>query len=216
MGSQWAQLYDAGADRLPATATLHRATDRPLVERITGEARRLTLAVVTSGVDGELLVTAGFGTRVRHGLRLVEGPEPLWERPVGKVLIRSRHLDSRHLDDGLAAPAVRVCGYLIAVTHTGGRSRTTVRGLATAARLLGIALAGTVAMGSAHPRLLRSADETAPANDDAGVAAALEHFFVPGTLSDPPRLHAAAGRVEDPASHAPYRLEAPTARHVSP
>ncbi|MFH8239141.1 hypothetical protein [Streptomyces sp. NPDC018321] len=69
-----------------------------------------------------------------------------------KVLIRSRHLD----DDSLAAPAVHVCGYLIAVMHSGGRSWATVRGLATAARLLGIALAGTVTMGNARPaRLLR-------------------------------------------------------------
>ncbi|MFC7982979.1 hypothetical protein [Streptomyces sp. NPDC057336] len=129
MSGQGAQLYDVGGDRLPATAALDRATDRSLVERITGEAWRLALAVVTSEVDGELLLTAGFGTRVRHGRRLVQGPEPLWERPVEKVLVRSRHSG----DAGLAAPAVRVCGYLIAVMRSGGHSRTTVRGLATAA-----------------------------------------------------------------------------------
>ncbi|MBC2902415.1 HAD family hydrolase [Streptomyces cupreus] len=198
---QGAQLYDVGADRLLASATLDRATVRALVDRIAEAAGPLELGAVTAGLDGEFLVTAGFGERVRHGWRLVEDRAALWSHPVEKVLIRSRRPDLD--DDRLAALALRVCAGRIAVTHSGegmvellpaGVSKAS--GLAAAARRLGFGAAGTiafgdmpndipmlewaahgVAMGNAHAELRSRADEIAPTNEEDGVAAVLERLF---------------------------------------
>ncbi|MFF9867105.1 HAD family hydrolase [Streptomyces sp. NPDC013953] len=212
---QGAQLYDVGADRLLATATLDRPTVRALVSRIAEEAGPLALGVVTAGLAGEFLVTPGFGERVRHGWRLVDDPGALWAHPVEKVLIRSRRLG----DDALAALAGRVCADRIAVTHSGEGMVELLpagvdkgSGLAAAARLLGFTAADTiafgdmpndipmlrwaghgVAMGNAHPRLRQHADETAPGNDDDGVATVLERLFppLPDSPSRPPTARSA-------------------------
>ncbi|MDX3536033.1 Cof-type HAD-IIB family hydrolase [Streptomyces sp. MB09-01] len=208
---QGAQLYDVGADRLLSSATLDRSTVRELVERIAESAGPLELGVVTAGLSGEFLVTPGFGERVRHGWRLVEGHTDLWTRPVEKVLIRSRRLD----DDALAALAHRVCAGRIAVTHSGegmvellpaGVSKAT--GLAAAARRLGFSAADTVAfgdmpndipmlewaahgvaMGNAHAALRRHADEIAPTNEEDGVAVVLERLFPPAHAARPASTH---------------------------
>ena len=196
---QGAQLYDVGAHRLLASATLDRAAVRALVDRIAEAAGGLELGVVTAGLTGEFLVTPAFGERVRHGWRLVERQTDLWARPVEKVLIRSRRLD----DDELAALAHRLCADEIAVTHSGenmvellpaGVSKAS--GLAAAAHRLGFTAADTiafgdmpndipmlrwaghgVAMGNGHPELRRWADEIAPTNEEDGVAVVLERLF---------------------------------------
>ena len=67
---QGAQLYDADADRLLATVPLDRSVVRELVGRIAELTGPLELAVVTAGLDGRFLVTAGFAERLRHGWRL--------------------------------------------------------------------------------------------------------------------------------------------------
>ncbi|MFJ3640744.1 HAD family hydrolase [Streptomyces sp. NPDC090108] len=198
---QGAQLYDAGAHRLLSSATLDRPLVRALVDRIVEAAGPLEFAVVTTGLDGEFLVTRGFGDRVRHGWRLVEEHTALWERPVEKVLIRSRRLD----DDRLAALAQRICAGQVAVTHSGegmvellpaGVSKAS--GLAEASRRLGFGAADTiafgdmpndipmlawaghgVAMGNAHAELRRHAAEIAPTNEEDGVASVLERLFPP-------------------------------------
>ncbi|WP_329485282.1 HAD family hydrolase [Kitasatospora sp. NBC_01246] len=198
---QGAQLYDVGADRLLSSQGLHGPTVRPLVARIAEQAGPLRLAVVTAGLTGDFLVTPGFESRLRHGWRLAESPDDLWARPVDKVLIRHDHLG----DDELAALARRVCADEVAVTHSGeglvellpaGVSKAS--GLAAAAALLGFTPADTiafgdmpndipmiewagygVAMGNAHAELRRRADETAPSNEEDGVAVVLERFFPP-------------------------------------
>ena len=198
---QGAQLYDAGAHRLLSSATLDRPTVRALTERIVDAAGPLEFGVVTAGLDGEFLVTRGFGERVRHGWRLVEDPAALWARPMEKVLIRSPLLD----DDRLAALARRTCAGRIEVTHSGegmvellpaGVSKAS--GLAAAARRLGFSAADTiafgdmpndipmlewaghgVAMGNAHAELRRRADEIARTNEEDGVATVLERLFPP-------------------------------------
>ncbi|MEV0194076.1 HAD family hydrolase [Kitasatospora purpeofusca] len=213
---QGAQLYDVGADRLLSSTALHAPTVRPLVARIAEQAGPLRLAVVTTGLAGEFKVLPGFESRLRHGWRLAEQPDDLWAQPVDKVLIRHDHLN----DDELAALAQQVCADHVTVTHSGeglvellpaGVSKAS--GLAAAAAMLGfkpdetlafgdmpndipmIEWAGHgVAMANAHPELRRRADETAPSNEDDGVAAVLERLF-PAAADDPP--------TDRPTSHRP-------------
>ncbi|MFE7076435.1 Cof-type HAD-IIB family hydrolase [Streptomyces sp. NPDC057620] len=198
---QGAQLYDAGRHRLLSSAVLDRSAVRVLAERIAEVAGPLEFAVVTAGLDGEFLVTRGFGERVRHGWRLVDEYAAMWEGPIEKVLIRSRRLD----DDRLAALAERICEGRVAVAHSGeGRIEllpagvSKAGGLAEAARKLGFGAADTiafgdmpndipmiswaghgVAMGNAHVELRRHAEEIAPTNEEDGVAAVLERLFPP-------------------------------------
>ncbi|MFF2409950.1 HAD family hydrolase [Streptomyces sp. NPDC058092] len=201
---QGGQLYDVGADRLLSSVSLNRTAARASVNRISELAGPLELGVVTAGLNGEFLVTSGFGERVRHGWRLVERHADLWARPLEKVLIRSPRLD----DDELAERAERACAGALSVTHSGkhvvellppGVSKAS--GLAEAARRLGFTAADTiafgdmpndipmlvwaahgVAMGNAHAELRSYADEIAPSNEEDGVAAVLERLF-------PPRPH---------------------------
>ncbi|MFE2350036.1 HAD family hydrolase [Kitasatospora cineracea] len=204
---QGAQLYDVGADRLLSSAALDGPTVRALIARIAEWAGPLKLAVATAGLAGEFMVTRGFESRLRHGWRLAERPSDLWAQPVDKVLIRHDRLG----DDELAALAQRVCADAVTVTHSGeglvellpaGVSKAS--GLAAAAALLGFEPADTVAfgdmpndismlewaghgvaMGNAHAELRRRADETAPSNEEDGVAVVLERLF-PSTPDRPP------------------------------
>ncbi|MFC8451509.1 HAD family hydrolase [Kitasatospora sp. NPDC057223] len=227
---QGAQLYDVGADRLLSSATLHGPTVRALVARIAEQAGPLKLAVVTAGLSGEFMVTPGFESRLRHGWRLAERPADLWAQPVDKVLIRHEGLD----DDELAALALEVCAGEVTVTHSGeglvellpaGVSKAS--GLAAAAALLGFKSADTiafgdmpndipmlewaghgVAMGNAHAELRRRADETAPSNEEDGVAVVLERLFPPA--AGPPATAGPAGDGPAPARPTADRPESRT------
>lgn len=200
---QGAQIYDAGHRRLLSATGLDRDLARAALARLTRTVGPLDLAVVTSGADGEFVITGGFGRGDERALAPYRSatPDTLWDLPVDKVLLRHRTLG----DTELAEAAARCAGPGLAVTHAGphivellpsGFDKGT--GLAEVARALGVTSrevtafgdmpndiplltwAGHgVAMANAHPGLKAVADEIAPANDEDGVAAVLERILGP-------------------------------------
>ncbi|WP_406181094.1 HAD family hydrolase [Streptomyces sp. NBC_01006] len=199
---QGAQLYDVTARRVLSTVALDRDLARTLVARLLAELAELgvpgelSLAVNTSGPEGEFVRTPAFPVRDTLSPVRTCRPRDLWRRPVDRVFLRHPVL----LDDDLAALAARVCGPLAAVTHSdrglveilpAGTDKGT--GLALAAERYGVDLADViafgdmpndipllsraghgVAMGNCHPDLKAVADEVAPHHDDDGVARVLE------------------------------------------
>ncbi|WP_331742629.1 Cof-type HAD-IIB family hydrolase (plasmid) [Streptomyces sp. NBC_00868] len=198
---QGTQIYDAGRRRLLSDAGLDPALARTALSRLTSLVGPTDLAVVTSGADGEFVITEGFGRGDERALapyRLAT-PEQLWDQPVDKVLLRHRTLS----DTELTEAAARCAGSGLTVTHAGPRivellpsGFDKATGLAQVARALGVPArdvtafgdmpndiplltwAGhAVAMANGHPELKAVADEIAPANDDDGVAAVLERIL---------------------------------------
>ncbi|KUJ37314.1 hydrolase [Streptomyces albus subsp. albus] len=199
---QGAQLYDATADRLLASAGLDRELARSVVDgtrrALGGEP--LELAVVTAAPANRFVVTPRFADRTRPGWEVVTDPEELFAEPVEKVLLRHRELP----DELVAATAAGIGGAEVSVTHSERgmiemlpAGVTKAAGLQRAAERLGFTPSETiafgdmpndiplltwagygVAMGNAHPDLRAVAHEVAPRNDEDGVAVVLERLFL--------------------------------------
>ncbi|MFF5185743.1 HAD family hydrolase [Streptomyces sp. NPDC000345] len=194
---QGAQVYDVDRDILLSQAVLDRTAAQAFVARLAGRVGRLRLAVVTSGLGSEFLVTPGFSRgdeRVLLPFRLVEDDD-LWNLTIDKVLLRHDVLT----DSELVAEAGVCCGPGLKVTHAGpgivellpsGFDKAT--GLSQVCAALGAAprevvafgdmpndipmltWAGhAVAMANGHADLKAVADEIAPPNDQDGVATVL-------------------------------------------
>ncbi|MEV0693839.1 HAD family hydrolase [Streptomyces sp. NPDC050388] len=194
---QGAQIYDVDRDILLSQAVLDRNAAQAFVARLARRIGRLHLAVVTSGLGSEFLITPGFGRkdeRVLSPFRLVED-EHLWNRAIDKVLLRHDVLT----DSGLVTEASVCCGPGLKVTHAGpgivellpsGFDKAT--GLSQVCAALGVAphevvafgdmpndvpmltWAGhAVAMANGHADVKAVADEIAPPNDQDGVATVL-------------------------------------------
>ncbi|MFJ6216875.1 HAD family hydrolase [Streptomyces sp. NPDC092296] len=198
---QGAQVYDAGRGRLLTGAELDRDAARDALARLAALVGPVELAVVTSGLHGEFLVTEGFGRGDERALAPFRPASvaQLWEQPVDKVLIRHRDLS----DGDLVAAAARCCGPGLTVVHAGPRMVDLLptgfdkaTGLARVADSLGVGSheviafgdmpndipmltwAGyAVAMGNAHPELKAVADEIAPDHDEDGVAVVLDRLL---------------------------------------
>ncbi|GAA2495004.1 hypothetical protein GCM10010406_33940 [Streptomyces thermolineatus] len=207
---QGAQVYDSGAHRLLSSATLDPAPARTLVERVAALTGPLDLAVATSGLDGEFVVTEGFPRGDEAALtpfRTVPGHR-LWERPVDKVFLRHATLP----DEELVAVASRLCDATVTVTHSGPRMVEVLPagvdkavGLARVVHGLGLRSSEVVAfgdmpndipmldwaghavaMGNCHPGLKEVADEVARSNDEDGVAVVLARLLgIPLPAEDP-------------------------------
>ncbi|MCP9958167.1 MULTISPECIES: HAD family hydrolase [Streptomyces] len=197
---QGAQVYHAGEHRLLTSVTLDRRLAALALAKLEAEIGPPALAAARDGLDGEMLVGAGY--RLRSGslpCLPLEDPADLWSAPLNKVYVQHPDLD----DDALAATARRVIGDLVDVVVAGagiveilplGLSKAT--GLSLAARRLGVTAADTiafgdmpndipmfawarhgVAMGNAHDALKAVADEVTAANDADGIAVALERLL---------------------------------------
>ncbi|MFF4652860.1 HAD family hydrolase [Streptomyces sp. NPDC001380] len=203
---QGAQVYDAGRGALLSSAGLDHGAALAVLERITALTGPLDLAVVTSGLHGEFVVTPGFADGDERALAPFRSApaERLWDLPVDKVLIRHPSLS----DGDLVAAAARCCTPGLTVTHAGPRMVELLptgfdkaTGLARVAGTLGVpreaviafgdmpndlpmlAWAGyAVAMGNGHPELKAVADEVAPHHDEDGVAAVLDRILDTGVL----------------------------------
>jgi len=158
---QGAQLYDADAQRLLATATLDRGVARDFVDRLAAITGPLTLGVLTAGLDGGPLLSPGFLSGMEYERYTIESErctvtadELLWQGPIEKVLVRHPTLS----DDELAAAAeVAVAGVAdagIAVIYSGERMLELLPagidkavGLAAVAERFGVGPAEVIAFG---------------------------------------------------------------------
>jgi Cof subfamily protein (haloacid dehalogenase superfamily) len=197
---QGAQVYHAGEHRLLTSVTLDRQLACLAISKIEAEVGPLALAASRDGLDGEVLVGAGY--RVQESpLPVVafEDPSELWSAPINKVYIQHPGLD----DDALAKVARATVGSLVDVVMAGpgvveilplGLSKAT--GLSLAARRLGLRAADTVAFGdmpndipmfgwaahgvamaNAHEELKAVAHEITASNEDDGIAVVLEQLL---------------------------------------
>jgi hydroxymethylpyrimidine pyrophosphatase-like HAD family hydrolase len=196
---QGAQVYHAGEHRLLTSVTLDRRLAGLALAKIEAEIGPLFLAASRDGLDGEVLIGAGY----RHNPELpvihIQDAGELWSEPLNKLYLQHPGLG----DDGLARVAREVAGDLVGVTMAGegmvellplGLSKAT--GLSIAARRLGLTAADTIAfgdmpndvqmlrwagtgyaVGNAHPTVLAAADAHAPSIDDDGVALVLEELL---------------------------------------
>jgi Cof subfamily protein (haloacid dehalogenase superfamily) len=197
---QGAQVYHAGEHRLLTSVTLDRQLAGLAISKIEAEVGPLALAASRDGLDGEVLVGAGY--------RVQESPLPvvafedlsqLWSAPINKVYIQHPGLD----DDALAKVARATVGSLVDVVMAGpgvveilplGLSKAT--GLSLAARRLGLRAADTIAFGdmpndipmfgwaahgvamaNAHEELKAVAHEITASNEDDGIAVVLEQLL---------------------------------------
>jgi len=201
---QGAQLYDAGRGVLRSSVGLNRDAARTVLARIAARIGSVELAVVTSGLQGEFVITEGFSQGDEHELapfRLASA-EQLWSLPIDKVLIRHHSMS----DGDLVAVAARCCPPGLTVTHAGPRivellptGFDKATGLSQVAEAFGIpsreviafgdmpndipmlAWAGyAVAMSNGHPELKAVADEVAPNHDEDGVAVVLDRLLGEG------------------------------------
>lgn len=197
---QGAQVYHAGEHRLLTSVTLDRQLAGLALSKIEAEVGPLALAASRDGLDGEVLVGAGY--RVHDGpLPVVafEDPSELWSAPINKVYIQHPGLD----DDALARVARATVGSLVDVVMAGpgvveilplGLSKAT--GLSLAARRLGLRAADTIAFGdmpndipmfgwaahgvamaNAHEELKAVAHEITASNEHDGIAVVLEQLL---------------------------------------
>jgi HAD superfamily hydrolase (TIGR01484 family) len=203
---QGAQLYDADARQLVASATVDIDTAREAVARLGAEFGGLRVAVGTAGRDGRLLCAPGFAPP--EGRTVVPDEHSLWAAPVEKVLLRHDNVSA----DVLATAAERVCDAGLTVMHSDiglvellPTGVTKATGLARVAEHLGLppdrvvafgdmpndipmlTWAGHgVAMGNAHPAVCAVADEVCPTNDEDGVAHVLDRLFLTGSAGTRP------------------------------
>ncbi|MFF2651672.1 HAD family hydrolase [Streptomyces sp. NPDC058045] len=197
---QGAQVYDAGAHRLLTSVTLDRQLAGLALAKIEAEVGPLALAVSRDGIEGRVLIGPGY--------RVQDGPLPatatddlveLWAEPLNKIYIQHPRLT----DDELADAARGVAGDLVGVVMAGEGvvellplGLTKAKGLALAARRLGVKAADTIAFGDmpndipmfawaahgvamagAHPALKDVADEVTASNDEDGIAVVLERLL---------------------------------------
>jgi Cof subfamily protein (haloacid dehalogenase superfamily) len=202
---QGALLFDAGAGRVVARTPLPRPTARRVVAALDRRIGGISLAVHTTGPDARLLATPAFAAAQAGFADCAQVlAERLWDDELEKVFVRRPGLT----DDRLAALLREESGEALEVTHSGQgmvellpHGITKATGLAQVADLLGIpahrtvafgdmpndlpvfAWAGrAVAMANSHPDVLAAADETAPSNEDDGVAVVLERMVEQGLL----------------------------------
>ena len=198
--AQGAQVYHAGEHRLLTSVTLDRKLAALALAKIEAEVGPLLLAASRDGLDGDVLVGAGY-RRLGDSLPVVplKDVADLWSAPLNKVFVQHPTLS----DDELTAVAVQVAGGLVGVTMAGagivellplGLSKAT--GLSLAARRLGVKAADTIAFGdmpndipmfawaargvamaNAHDELRAVADEVTASNDEDGIAVVLERLL---------------------------------------
>ncbi|MDX2972487.1 HAD family hydrolase [Kribbella solani] len=133
---------------------------------------------------------------------LIAAVDVLLAEPAAKLLVRHPSLHS----DELLARVTPLVGQRVTASHSGGHGLVEISAtgvskaamLADFAALQGISAAETIAFGdsindlpmlawagrsygmaNAHPEVLALVDETAPTNDEDGVAAVLEELFQP-------------------------------------
>ncbi|MDJ0342071.1 HAD family hydrolase [Streptomyces sp. H10-C2] len=197
--SQGAQVYHAGEHRLLTSVTLDRQLAGLALAKIEAEIGPLFLAASRDGLDGEVLIGAGYQHHPELPVIHMQDDSELWSAPLNKLYLQHPGLD----DDGLARVAREVAGDLVGVTMAGegivellplGLSKAT--GLAIAARRLGLTAAGTIAFGdmpndlpmfawaahgvamaNAHDELKAVADEVTTSNDEDGIAVVLERLL---------------------------------------
>ncbi|MFJ4962562.1 Sugar phosphatase YidA [Streptomyces sp. ADI96-02] len=201
---QGAQVYHAGEHKLLTSLTLDRQLAGLALSKIEAEVGPLWLAASRDGLDGDVLVGAGY--RVHEGglpYVFVDDPAEMWTAPLNKVYIQHPELD----DDALALAARAAVGNLVDVVMAGagvveilplGLSKAT--GLSLAARRLGVKAADTIAFGdmpndipmfgwarhgvamaNAHDDLKAVAQEVTASNEDDGIALVLEELLRSGT-----------------------------------
>ncbi|MGW7362177.1 HAD family hydrolase [Streptomyces sp. NPDC054841] len=197
---QGAQVYHAGEHKLLTSVTLDRQLAGLALSKLEAEVGPLSLAASRDGLDGEVLVGAGY--RVQEGpLPVVafDDPAELWSAPLNKVYIQHPDLD----DDALTRIARETVGNLVDVVMAGpgiveilplGLSKAT--GLSLAARRLGVKAAQTIAFGdmpndipmfawsahgvamaNAHDDLKAVAHEITASNEHDGIAVVLEELL---------------------------------------
>jgi Cof subfamily protein (haloacid dehalogenase superfamily) len=197
---QGAQVYDAGAHRLLTSVTLDRQLAALALAKIEAEVGPLAVAASQDGLTGEVLIGKGYVFNPKLPVTHMEDLEELWAKPVNKLYIQHPGgLD----DDALATAAQAAAGDLVGVTVAGEGivevlplGLTKAKGLAIAARRLGVTAAETIAFGdmpndvpmlawagygvamaNAHPELKAVADEVTASNDEDGIAVVLERLL---------------------------------------
>ncbi|MFE2306804.1 HAD hydrolase family protein, partial [Streptomyces sp. NPDC059411] len=190
---QGGQLYDAGRDALVSSVPLDRGLAAHALSEVEALTGPLAVAVMPVELADPILVGPGYPLPPMDSAegQRVEDVARLWDRPIGKVMIRHPHLT----DDQLTEAAREAVGDLVTVVMAGptcveilpfGLSKAT--GLALAAEALGtdaqstiafgdmpndipmFAWAGhAVAMANAHDSLNAVADEITTSNDEDGV-----------------------------------------------
>ncbi|MCM2420350.1 MULTISPECIES: HAD family hydrolase [unclassified Streptomyces] len=196
---QGAQVYHAGEHRLLTSVTLDRQLAGLALAKIEAEIGPLFLAASRDGLDGEVLIGAGYQHNPELPVIHMQDDSELWSAPLNKLYLQHPGLG----DDGLAQVAREVAGDLVGVTMAGegivellplGLSKAT--GLSIAARRLGLTAADTIAFGdmpndlpmfawaahgvamaNAHDELKAVADEVTTSNDEDGIAVVLERLF---------------------------------------
>lgn len=197
--AQGAQVYHAGEHRLLTSVTLDRRLAGLALAKIEAEIGPLFLAASRDGLDGEVLIGAGYQHNPELPVIHLRDADELWSAPLNKLYLQHPELD----DDALARVAREVAGDLVGVTMAGegivellplGLSKAT--GLSIAARRLGLKAADTIAFGdmpndlpmfawaahgvamaNAHDELKAVADEVTTSNDEDGIAVVLEQLL---------------------------------------
>ncbi|MFF3373406.1 HAD family hydrolase [Streptomyces sp. NPDC002680] len=196
---QGSQVYDAGAHRLLTSITLDRQLASLALAKIEAETGPLFLAASRAGLDGDVLVGAGYSGVGALPFVPLTDPSELWAEPLSKIYIQHPTLSA----DQLTEVATRTAGGFVTVTMAGedivellplGLSKA--KGLSLAARRLGLRSADTIAFGDmpndipmfawaahgvamagAHAELLAVADEVTASNDEDGIAVVLERLL---------------------------------------
>lgn len=198
---QGAQLYHAGERRLLTSVTLDRRLAEAALARIEDAIGPLALGVSRDGVEGEVLIAPDYREQEDGVLPSVPltDREQIWAEPLNKLYIQHPELD----DDALGRAAREAAGDLVSVTVSGpgiveivplGLSKA--KGLAMAARRLGLHASDTIAFGdmpndipmfgwaahgvameNAHPELRSVADEVTASNTADGIAIVLEKLL---------------------------------------
>ncbi|WP_324790153.1 HAD family hydrolase [Streptomyces sp. H51] len=197
--AQGAQVYHAGEHRLLTSVTLDRQLAGVALAKIEAEVGPLFLAASRDGLDGEVLVGAGYAVTGDLPSTPLSDVSDLWAAPLNKLYIQHPRLS----DDALAEAARQAAGGFVTVAMAGegivellplGLSKAT--GLSLAARRLGLKAADTIAFGdmpndvpmfawasygvamaNAHDELRAVADEVTSSNEEDGIAVVLERWL---------------------------------------
>ena len=196
---QGAQVYDAGEHRLLTSVTLDRQLAGVALAKIEAEVGPLRLAASRDGLDGEVLVGAGYALTGELPATPLTDVAELWAAPLNKIYIQHPELT----DDELAETARQAAGGFVTVAMAGegivellplGLSKAT--GLSLAARRLGVKAVDTIAFGdmpndvpmfgwasygvamaNAHAELKAVADEVTASNEEDGIAVVVERLL---------------------------------------
>jgi HAD superfamily hydrolase (TIGR01484 family) len=199
---QGAQVYDAGEHRLLTAVTLDRQLAAVALAKIEAEVGPLHLAASRAGLEGEILIGAGYALHGSLPTTPLTDVSDLWAAPLNKIYIQHPTLTS----DELTEASRQAAGGFVTVAMAGegivellplGLTKAT--GLSLAARRLGVKRADTIAFGdmpndipmftwsthgvamaNAHSDLKAIADEVTSSNEDDGVAEVLERLLSEG------------------------------------